>query len=313
MIMPNKSLGVFLYPDNFSGSELGNFARRFEDLGYASIWYPEAMFYESFTVGSFLLSSTNGITVASGIASIYARDAVATLQCGRGIQKLYPNRYITGLGVSHKLLVEDLRGHTYRKPMTAMTEYLDAMDAARPQLSGNDTPLILAGLGPKMMELAAERSDGVHPFNSPPEHTHWARKIVGPEKWICTAQHICLTTDAAAARRAARRALEFYFVAPNHYRNWLRIGYDLSDLEHGGSNRLIDALVAWGTESQIRDRLQQHFDAGATQIIINTIQPETESASKNAIDGHNFQSSPDWDVYELLAPVKPKTELGPKI
>ena len=244
MIMPDKSLGVFLYPDNFSGPELCAFARRFEDLGYASIWYPEAMFYESFTVGGFLLSSTERITVASGIANIYARDAVATLQCGRGMQKMYPNRYITGLGVSHKSLVEDLRGHTYRKPMAMMIEYLDAMDAARPKLAGEDTPLVLAGLGPKMMELAAARSDGVHPFNSPPEHTRWARELVGPDKWICTAQHVCLTTDAQAARKAARRALDFYFVTPNHYRNWLRVGYDRSDLENGGSDRLIDALVA---------------------------------------------------------------------
>jgi probable F420-dependent oxidoreductase len=305
MIMPEKSLGVFLYPDNFSGPQLSEFARRFEHLGYASIWYPEAMFYESFTVGGFLLSNTQRITVASGIANIYARDAMATLQCGRGLQKFYPNRYITGLGVSHKSLVEDMRGHTYRKPMATMIEYLDAMNVARPKLAGDDTPLVLGALGPKMMELAAARSDGVHPFNSPPEHTRWARELIGPDKWICTAQHVCLTTDAEAARKAARRALDFYFVTPNHYRNWLRVGYDLSDLENGGSDRLIDALVAWGTEAEIRDRIQQHFDAGATQVIINTIQAQAPGASENAIAGHNFQSQPDWDVFELLAPTKP--------
>ena len=305
MIMPEKSLGVFLYPDHFSGPQLSEFARRFEHLGYASIWYPEAMFYESFTVGGFLLSNTQRITVASGIANIYARDAMATLQCGRGLQKFYPNRYITGLGVSHKSLVEDMRGHTYRKPMATMIEYLDAMDVARTKLAGDDTPLVLGALGPKMMELAAARSDGVHPFNSPPEHTRWARELIGPDKWICTAQHVCLTTDAEAARKAARRALDFYFVTPNHYRNWLRVGYDLSDLENGGSDRLIDALVAWGTEAEIRDRIQQHFDAGATQVIINTIQAQAPGASENAIAGHNFQSQPDWDVFELLAPTKP--------
>ena len=305
MIMPEKSLGVFLYPDNFSGPQLSEFARRFEHLGYASIWYPEAMFYESFTVGGFLLSNTQRITVASGIANIYARDAMATLQCGRGLQKFYPNRYITGLGVSHKSLVEDMRGHTYRKPMATMIEYLDAMDVARPKLAGGDTPLVLGALGPKMMELAAARSDGVHPFNSPPEHTRWARELIGPDKWICTAQHVCLTTDAESARKAARRALDFYFVTPNHYRNWLRVGYGLSDLENGGSDRLIDALVAWGTEAEIRDRIQQHFDAGATQVIINTIQAQAPGASENAIAGHNFQSQPDWDVFELLAPTKP--------
>ncbi|TDJ63078.1 MAG: TIGR03620 family F420-dependent LLM class oxidoreductase [Proteobacteria bacterium] len=302
MIMPPKSLGVFLYPDNFSALELGDFARRFEKLGYASIWYPEAMFYESFTVGGYLLSQTERIVVASGIANIYARDAMATLACSRGLQKFYPDRYITGLGVSHKSLVEDLRGHTYRKPMAAMIEYLDNMDACRPKLAGVDTPLVLAALGPKMIQLAGERSDGAHPFNSPPEHTRWARELIGPDKWICTAQHVCLTTDPALARSVARRALEFYFATPNHYRNWLRVGYDTSDLENGGSNRLIDALVAWGSEAQIRDRIQQHFDAGATQVIINTISPDGPGAGENAIDGHNFQSAPHWETYERLAP-----------
>jgi probable F420-dependent oxidoreductase len=304
MIMPNKSLGVFLYPDNFEAQDLAMFARRFEDLGYAAIWYPEAMFYESFTVGGFLLSQTQRITVASGIANIYARDAMATLQCSRGLQKFYPDRYITGLGVSHKSLVEDLRGHEYRKPMETMIAYLDAMDAGRPKIVGEDTPLVLAALGPKMMELASARSNGAHPFNSPPEHTRWAREVMGPDAWICTAQHVCLTTDAAAARSVARRALEFYFVTPNHYNNWLRVGYTKDDLENGGSDRLIDALVAWGTEAQIRDRIRQHFDAGATQVIINTIRPESIGAKKNAIAGSNFQSAPHWETYEMLAPGK---------
>lgn len=302
MIMPPQSLGVFLYPDNFPATDLAAFAQRFEALGYAAIWYPEAMFYESFTVGGFLLSQTRKITVASGIANIYARDPVAVLQCSRGLQEFYPERYITGLGVSHKSLVEDLRGHVYGKPMQTMIDYLDRLDRARPQLAGNDTPLVLAALGPKMMELAATRSDGAHPFNSPPEHTRWAREVMGPDSWICTAQHVCLTEDAELARAVARRALEFYFVTPNHYRNWLRVGYTTDDLENGGSDRLIDALVAWGTEAQIRDRIQQHFDAGATQVIVNTIRPQLPDTKANAIGGYNFQSAPHWDVYEMLAP-----------
>tara|TARA_R110002096_G_scaffold129715_7_gene278638 strand:+ start:3019 stop:3936 length:918 start_codon:yes stop_codon:yes gene_type:complete len=302
MIMPRQSLGVFLYPDNFNAADLAAFAARFEALGYAAIWYPEAMFYESFTVGAYLLSQTERITVASGIANIYARDPVAVLQCSRGLQQFYPDRYITGLGVSHKSLVEDLRGHVYGKPMQTMIDYLDGLDRARVQLAGTDTPLVLAALGPKMMELAAARSDGAHPFNSPPEHTRWARDVMGPEPWICTAQHVCLTEDAELARAVARRALEFYFVTPNHYRNWLRVGYTTDDLENGGSDRLIDALVAWGPEARIRDRIQQHFDAGATQVIVNTIRPQLPETKDNAIGGYNFQSAPHWEVYEMLAP-----------
>jgi probable F420-dependent oxidoreductase len=302
MIMPDKSLAVFLYPDNYTASELADFARRFEALGYAAIWYPEAMVYESFTLGGYLLSQTEHIAIASGIANIYGRDPMGTLQASQGLEDMYPGRYITGLGVSHKSLVSDMRGHTYGKPLATMRKYLDAMDACRPYLHGTDTPLVIGALGPKMMEMAGERTDGVHPFNSPPEHTRWARELLGPDKWICTAQHVCMTTDPMRARTAARKALEFYFVTPNHYRNWLRVGYDGSDLENGGSDRLIDALVAWGTEDQIRDRIQQHFDAGATQVILNTINPDCAADSKGDIGGHNFQSAPGWDTYEVLKP-----------
>ncbi len=303
MIMPNQSLGVFLYPDNFSAEELADFAQRFEQLGYAALWYPEVFYYESFTLGGYLLSHTERITIASGIANIYARDPMATLQCSRGLQAFYPDRYITGLGVSHESIVTDGRGHEYRKPLSAMRQYLDDMDRYRPQMIGEDTPLVIGALGPKMIALAGERSEGAHPFNSPPERTQWAREIIGPGKWICTAQHVCLTTDAAAARAAARRALEFYFVTPNHYRNWLRGGYDESDLQNGGSDRLIDALVAWGTEAQIRDRIQQQFDAGATQVILNTIDPGGPPDAKTDVGGYNFSSAPHWEAYERLKPI----------
>ena len=302
MIMPERSIGAFLYPDNFTPRELRSFAQRFEELGYAAIWYPEAMVYESFTLGGYLLAQTREITVASGIANIYARDPMATLQASQGLEAMYPGRYVTGLGVSHASLVRDMRGLEYGKPLSAMQRYLDEMDRCRAYLHGVDTPVVLGALGPKMMALGAARTRGVHPFNSPPEHTRWARELVGPDAWICTAQHVCLTEDSARARAAARKALEFYFVTPNHYRNWLRVGYDESDLAGGGSDRLIDALVAWGTEKQIRDRIQQHFDAGATQVIINTISPEGAEPSPSDIEGHNFQSAPQWDAFELLAP-----------
>ena len=118
--MKEKSLGVFVYPDGFSAAELAEFARRFEQLGYAALWYPEVFYYESFTLGGYLLSQTERITIASGIANIYARDPMATLQSSRGLQAFYPNRYITGLGVSHESIVKDGRGHEYRKPLSTM-------------------------------------------------------------------------------------------------------------------------------------------------------------------------------------------------
>ena len=304
MTMPDKSLAAFLYPDGYSASQLRDFVMRFEELGYAALWYPEVLVYESFTLGGYLLSHSKNITVASGITNIYARDPMGVLQASQGLEAMYPGRYITGLGVSHKSIVTDVRGHAYGKPMATLVKYLDDMDTCRQHLIGKDTPLVIGALGPKMMELAARRTDGVHPFNSPPEHTRWARDLLGPEPWICTAQHVCNTTDASVARAAARKALEFYFVTPNHYNNWLRVGYTKDDLENGGSDRLIDALVAWGTEAQIRDRIQQHFDAGATQVIINSVNLQSIEGGGINLGGFNYQSAPQWDVFEMLGPNK---------
>ena len=301
MSIGDRSVGVFLYPDNFSGPELAEIAQRIEGLGYAAIWYPEVFNYESYTLGGYLLSQTKAITVAAGIANIYGRDPMAAVQGGRGLRAFYGKRFVAGLGVSHPSLVTGGRGHDYGKPLTTMRRYLDAMDLAREYVIGEDPPLVLGALGWKMIALAGERTDGAHPFNSPPEHTRRSREILGPHKWLCTAQHVCWTTDPGKARSAARRALEFYFVTPNHYRNWLRLGYTEADLQAGGSDRLIDALVAWGTEAQIRDRIQQHFDAGATQVILNTIEPSPPQP-KVLAGGVNYQSLPDWEALEALRP-----------
>lgn len=297
------SLGVFLYPDNFTGPELASYAQQIEALGYQAIWYPEVYYYESFTLGGFLLSQTKTITIASGIANIYGRDPMTCVQNGRSLRAFYGDRFVMGLGVSHESIVTGAHGHTYGKPLTTMRNYLDDMDRARPHLLGEDPPMVIGALGWKMIALAGERTHGAHPFNSPPEHTRRTREIVGPDKWICTAQHVCWTTDAAVARAAARRALEFYFVTPNHFRNWLRLGYTEDDLKDGGTDRLLDALVAWGTEAQIRERIQQHFDAGATQVIINTIQPQGAANSPKVLaSGVNYQSLPDWTALEALRP-----------
>lgn len=297
------SLGAFLYPDNYSAAEIAEYARRIESLGYAGIWYPEAARYESFSLGAFLLSQTKSILIASAIANIYARDPMATVGASRGLRDFYGDRFIMGLGVSHEAIVSGARHHAYGKPLSAMRDYLDGMDAARAAMPGEDSPVVLAALGPKMVELAGARSAGAHPFNQTVEHTRRARRILGPDKWLCTGQHVCLTEDPAIARAAARRALEFYFAMPNYCNNWLRLGYTADDLANGGSDRLIDDLVAWGPVERIRDRVRQHFAAGATKVLINTIPPVAAAdAAKVGIGGRNFQSAPHWATFEALRP-----------
>jgi probable F420-dependent oxidoreductase len=225
------------------------------------------------------------------------------VQNGRSLRAFYGDRFVMGLGVSHESIVSGAHGHAYGKPLTTMRNYLDDMDSARPHLLGEDPPVVIGALGWKMIELSGQRTAGAHPFNSPPEHTRRTREILGPDKWLCTAQHVIWTSNVVAARAAARRALEFYFITPNHYRNWLRLGYAQQDLQNGGSDRLIDALVAYGTAAQIRDRIQQHFDAGATQVILNTIRLlPPEATPKVLAAGVNYQSIPDWEALEALKP-----------
>jgi probable F420-dependent oxidoreductase len=302
MDIQTGSIGAFLYPDNFSGAELSGFARRFEALGFAAVWYPEAARYESFTLGDFLLGETKAVTIASGIANIYGRDPMNAVGVGRGFRDLRGDRFVMGLGVSHEAIVSGARQHAYGKPLSAMRAYLDGMDAAREIVPGQDSAVVLAALGPKMIELAAARTQGCHPVNQPVDHTRIARDIMGPGKWLCTVQHVCMTEDAATARRAARKALEFYFDMPNYCNNWLRLGYGQDDLQNGGSDRLIDAIVAWGPEDRIRDRVRQHFDAGATQVILNTIPPEPAPDAKLALGSRNFQSAPHWQTFETFRP-----------
>lgn len=303
--MKDRSLGVFLYSDAFTGTELADHARRVEALGFETLWYVEALNYESFACGAHLLAHTEELEIGAGIANIYARDPMAALQGARSLHEFSGGRFILGLGVSHDVLVSEVRGHVYEKPLTAMRAYLDGMDAARPALPGEDPPIVLAALGPKMLALAGERTHGVLPFNCPPEHTKAAREILGPEKWICTGQHVCLCEDPERARAIARKALAFYAQAPNYFRNWFRYGLDESDLANGGSDRLVDRLVAWGSLEDIRARIKAHFDAGATHVALNAIAYSDAGAPLTAtIQGRelSYACLPDWRLLERLAP-----------
>lgn len=268
--------GVFALTEPMDRDGAAKLAQGVERLGYSTLWYPEAVRYETFALAGFMLGQTGTLQIGSGIANIYARDALAAAAGHSSLNRLYGNRFILGLGVSHPALVTDLRGHEYRKPLAAMTAYLDGMDAAWKAMGEEDgeKQVVLAALGPRMLELAGARTQGVLPYNVTPEHAARARAAVGPGGLVCAEQKICLTTDAGAARAAAREALGPYFGMSNYTNNWLRLGFDTSDLEDGGSDRLLDALVAWGSEDQIRDRLQAHLDAGANQVVIQTVLPE---------------------------------------
>jgi probable F420-dependent oxidoreductase len=282
--------GVFWFTDALTPAQLIELAQRTEQLGYAALWYPEALGYESFGLGGFLLAHTDKLIIASGIANIYARDATAAKQGQHTLAKLYRGRFLLGLGVSHVPLVENARGQQYRQPVATMRAYLDAMDKAAAIAPPLDEPpaTVLAALGPQMTALAGQRTAGAFPYNVTPEHTARARAIIGPNKWLCVEQKVLLVSDPAKARERARQAMAFYLPLTNYRNNWKRLGFDDEDLAGGGSDRFLDAMVAWGSEAAIRQRIQAHFDAGASHVCIHPLHPEG-------------QPSPDFDALKALA------------
>jgi probable F420-dependent oxidoreductase len=224
-----------------------------------------------------LLSATERLVGATGIASIWARDAVTMVGGIRGLTEAFPERVLIGLGVSHHNLVEGLRGHTYDKPLAAMRTYLDAMDRAPYIAERPTTPdrRMLAALGPKMLELSAERTEGAHTYFVPPEHTAVARKTLGPDALICAEQAVILETDADTARTIARRHTKVYLPLPNYRNNLLRLGFSEEDLADGGNDRLTDAIVAWGDVGTVMARVQEHFDAGADHVCIQALDAQS--------------------------------------
>jgi len=284
-------LGVWAPMDVLSAAEGALFAQRVEAWGYAALWLPESRGRDVLVHSSWLLANTKSLIVAPGIANIYARDPMAMANGQRALAEQSGGRFLLGIGVSHAPTVVGLRGHTYGKPVTTMRAYLQGMQAA-PYLAPDppERPLtIVAALGPRMMALSGELADGAHPYNVPPEHTAEARSILGSGKLLCPEVWVLLETDATAARSAARQALAPYMRLDNYVNNWRRIGFGDDELAGGGSDRFIDANVAWGTEEAIRKRIQEHWDAGADHVCIQSINP----------DGSR---RPDEKVLALLAP-----------
>src|SRR6266851_8306798 len=281
-------LGVWVSMDSMTAAAAAAFAKRVEEWGYAALWIPESRGRNALTHSSWLLANTQRLIVATGIANIYARDPMAMANGQRGLNEQSDGRFLLGVGVSHRPTVQGLRGHTYGKPVATMRAYLEAMRGAPYQAPmPREKPLtIVAALGPKMMALSSELADGAHPYNTTPQHTAQARSILGPGKLLCPEVWVMLETDVAEARSAARQALSRYLQLENYVNDWRRQGFGDDDLAGGGSDRFIDALVAWGDEGAIRARIQQHWDAGADHVCIQPIGPQgsREPAADRVLD-----------------------------
>ncbi len=267
---------VWAPTDGFNAADAANFAQRVEDWGYSALWIPEALGREPMAQASWLLANTERLIVATGIASIYARDAVASRLAQITLNEQSGGRFLMGLGVSHRPFVEAVRGHEYTSPVAAMRAYLEAMKAVQHmgQPAPEEPKTVIAALGPKMLELSASHADGAHPYLVTPEHTEQARKVVGKKKFLCVEQKVLFETDAGKAREVARRALAIYLSLPNYRNNLLRLGFTADEIDNdGGADRLVDALVIWGDETRINDAVEAHLKAGASQVCIQALNP----------------------------------------
>jgi probable F420-dependent oxidoreductase len=237
-----------------------------EELGFSRLWF-SAGFGENVPARfRDILDGTRRIGVAPGILSIWHSSPAAVAAFTEDAERAHPGRFLLGLGASHAALIEG-KGTDYRKPYSKMVEYLDALDAAglAPER------LVLAALGPRMMELSRERSAGAHPYFIVVEHTAEARATLGPDRLLAPEVAVVLDADAETARATARQYTAGYLAMPNYTNNLRRFGYTDEDFADGGSDRLVDAVIPWGTVEQVAAAIEKHYQAGADEVAIQVL------------------------------------------
>jgi probable F420-dependent oxidoreductase len=292
-------IGVFSVPLEVLPREQGAaFARRLEEIGYTAVWTGEGLgTREIFTNAMGVLAGTERIVFCAGIANIWGRDPVTTVTSTRTVQESYPGRFLLGLGISHREQV-DPRGHVYGKPVETMRAYLAAMDTVPfvsplPGEAAMTSPVerVLAALRPPMVRLSAEAADGTHPYMTTPETTRLHRELLGAGPFLAPEQAFLFETDVAEARRVGRVYLEWYLGVENFRKSLLWQGFSEEDVANGGSDHLVDSIVAWGDEETIVPRILAHLEAGADHISVQAI-------SENPIE-------PGLAQYERLARALP--------
>jgi probable F420-dependent oxidoreductase len=290
--MDDGSIGIWANLGAMTAAETLAFANTVEDAGYTTLWIPEGGgSRDPFAHAAYLLAQTRRLEVATGIANIWGRDPLAMSSAANTVAELSDGRFVLGVGVSHQPIVTD-RGHRYEKPYSFMKQYLASLKTAlyRSVPPKSEIPILIAALHPRMLELAAKETRGTHPYFVPPEHTVKVRAQIGPKPWICVEQTVVLETDVVKARAAARRFMSNYVPRlPNYTNNLRALGWEDTEFENGCSDRLVDAIVAWGGEDRIRERVEAHFRAGATHVCIQVIR----------VDG---QPGPDVNAVKTLAP-----------
>jgi probable F420-dependent oxidoreductase len=246
---------------------------RIEELGYGSVWDNDGPgSKEPFAMAAVVLAATDRVAVGTGIANLWSRDATTMAAAGVALADAFPGRFLQGIGVSHAPLVGG-RGHDYARPLATTRAYLDAMDEAARSLPTPEGRVVrvLAALRPKMLELSRDRADGAHTYFVPPEHTAQARHILGPDRLLIPEQAVVIETDPARAREIARAHMSAYLRLPNYVNNLRTLGFTDADFADGGSDRLADAIVAWGDPGTVAKRVHAHLEAGADHVAVQPL------------------------------------------
>ena len=267
----NALTGVGIWSGQLRYGDAGGIAEaaaELDELGYSALWIPDVG-GDVFGAVERLLAATTSATVATGILNLWKHSAEETAEAHERLSAAHGDRFLVGIGVSHAALIDATEPGLYRKPLSAMAAYLDALDAAPTPLP--PSARVLAALGPKMLELARTRTAGAHPYNVTPEHTARAREALGPSALLLPEQMVALASGAEQGRSIARASLAHYLNLPNYTNNLRRLGFGDDDLAAGGSDRLLDGLVAWGSPDQIAARVREHRDAGADHVCIQVL------------------------------------------
>lgn len=248
-------------------------ARRVEELGYGSLWSGEGIGgKEAFAHMALLLASTDRIVAGTGIANLWARHPAAMEGGAATLGATWPGRFVLGVGVSHAPMVER-SGQAYEKPLQRITRYLEEMDAAAADAPTPPIPVprVLAALRPGMLALSRDHAHGAHPYFVPTAHTRMAREILGPDKLLIPEQAVALAGGADEGRRIARAHMEMYLRLPNYVNSLRHLGYSDKDLAEGGSDRLVDDIVAWGDADAVAARVREHLDGGADHVLLQPL------------------------------------------
>jgi probable F420-dependent oxidoreductase len=245
---------------------IGDVGAELEELGFAAVWIGGST--GQFAPAAALLAATTRLVVATGIIEVWSNPADRVAAEHDRLAAAYPGRFLLGLGPGHAPAVE-ARGQRYERPLAKLESYLDELDAARTPVPAGER--ILAALGPRALALAGQRSAGAHPYNVTVEHTAIARAALGSGPLLAPEQKVYFGDDPGDAREVARQKLGRTLDLPNYSNNLRRLGLDDEDFAGGGSDRLLDALVAWGSPDTVAGRVRAHFDAGADHVCVQVL------------------------------------------